>query len=64
MGIIGVGGRDMAEERCELCGWWVRAHRTKGICDLTEDYCGETDWCTYFIEGETVEALEERDRAN
>ena len=54
----------MGEERCELCGWWVRAHRTQGICDLTEDYCGETDWCTYFIEGETVEALEERDRAN
>ena len=54
----------MTEECCGLCGWFVRTYRTQGLCDLTEDTVLDSDWCTYFIEGETIDALEERDKAN
>lgn len=54
----------MTENCCERCGWFVRTYRVYGLCDLTEDTTMDTDWCAYFIEGETLDAVEERDKAN
>lgn len=54
----------MTDERCETCRWFVRTYRDWGLCDLTEDTCVDRDWCTYYIEADMIDALEERDKAN